>query len=138
MVDGALDLIRNAPADQPLCIYLPLSYPHPPYGVEDPWYSQIDRDLIPSRLPTPDWSKKPKLTAGIYDRQGLQGWSEARFTELRATYYGMCARVDAQFGMLVTALQEAGMYDDSAIFLLLRPWRFHRRLWLGGKDAKYL
>ena len=116
MVDGALDLIRNAPADQPLCIYLPLSYPHPPYGVEDPWYSQIDRDLIPSRLPTPDWSKKPKLTAGIYDRQGLQGWSEARFTELRATYYGMCARVDAQFGMLVTALQEAGMYDDSAIF----------------------
>ena len=116
MVDGAIDLIRNAPDDQPLCIYLPLSYPHPPYGVEEPWYSQIDRDRIPSRLPTPDWSKKPKLTAGIYERQGLGGWSEERFRELRATYYGMCARVDAQFGKLVAALREQGIYDESAIF----------------------
>ncbi len=116
MVDGAIDLIRDATDDQPLCIYLPLGYPHPPYGVEDPWYSQIDRELIPSRLPTPDWSKKPGLTAGIYERQGLQGWSEERFRELRATYYGMCARVDAQFGKLVAALQERGIYDDSAIF----------------------
>ena len=40
MVDGAVDLIRNAPPDQPLCIYLPLSYPHPPYGVEEPWFSR--------------------------------------------------------------------------------------------------
>ncbi|MDE2857941.1 MAG: sulfatase-like hydrolase/transferase [Chloroflexota bacterium] len=116
MVDGAVDLIRNRTDDQPLCIYLPLGYPHPPYGVEDPWYSQIDRERIPPRLPTPDWSKKPKLTAGIYQRQGLGGWSEERFRELRATYYGMCARVDAQFGKLVAALQERGIYDDSAIF----------------------
>ncbi len=116
MVDGAVELIRNAPADHSLCIYLPLSYPHPPYGVEDPWYSQIDRASIPRRIPTPDWQKKPKLTAGIYDRQGMQGWSEERFTELRATYYGMCARVDAQFGKVVAALKETGAYDDSAIF----------------------
>ena len=116
MVDGAVDLIRNASADQPLCIYLPLSYPHPPYGVEDPWYSEIERNRIPPRLPTPDWEKKPKLVAGIYERQGLQGWSEERFTELRATYYGMCARVDAQFGKVVAALKESGSYDDSAIF----------------------
>ncbi len=116
MVDGAVDLIRNAPPDQPLCIYLPLSYPHPPYGVEDPWFSDIDRDAIPERIPTPDWAKKPSLVAGIYERQHLQGWSEERFNELRAVYYGMCARVDAQFGMVVNALKESGIYDDSAIF----------------------
>ncbi len=116
MVDGAIDLIRNAPADQPLCIYLPLGYPHPPYGVEEPWYSQINRDSIPQRIPTPDWSKKPKLVAGIYQRQGMRAWSEERLTELRATYYGMCARVDAQFGKLVAALKETDAYDDSAIF----------------------
>ena len=116
MVDGAVEQIRNAPSDQPLCIYLPLSYPHPPYGVEDPWYSQIERDRIPPRIPTPDWEKKPKLTAGIYERQGMQGWSEERLTELRATYYGMCARVDAQFGRVVAALKESGLYDETAIF----------------------
>jgi len=116
MVDGAVDLIRNAGTDQPLCIYLPLGYPHPPYGVEEPWFSQIERDLIPPRYPTPDWEKKPSLVAGIYERQGLQGWSEERFNELRAVYYGMCARVDAQFGLVVEALRESGIYDDSAIF----------------------
>ena len=46
----------------------------------------------------------------------MQGWSEERFTELRATYYGMCARVDAQFGKVVDALKDSGIYDDSAIF----------------------
>lgn len=116
MVDGACQQIRNAPSDQPLCIYLPISYPHPPYGVEDPWYSQINREAIPVRLPTPDWDKKPGLLRGIYERQGIQDWSEERLTELRATYYGMCARVDAQFGKLVAALKESGLYDDSAIF----------------------
>ena len=116
MVDGAVELIQNAPPDQPLCIYLPLSYPHPPYGVEEPWFSQIDRDLIPPRFPTPDWEAKPSLVAGIYERQGLNNWSDERFNELRAVYYGMCARVDAQFGKVVAALKESGAYDDSAIF----------------------
>ena len=116
MVYGAIEQIKNAPPDQPLCIYLPLSYPHPPYGVEDPWFSQIDRDKLPQRTPTPNWEHKPKLIAGIYERQRLQNWTEDRWDELRATYYGMCARVDAQFGMVIDALREANMYDDSAVF----------------------
>jgi len=114
---GAIDLIRQTPKDQPLCIYLPLGYPHPPYAVEDPYYSMIDRDKMPPRIPTPsDWSKLPSLLRGIYERQGLEDWTAERWTELRATYYGMCARVDHQFGLLMDALREAGIYDDTAVF----------------------
>jgi arylsulfatase A-like enzyme len=114
---GAIEQIKSAPQDKPLCIYLPLAYPHPPYGVEDPWYSMIDREKIPARIPAPeDWSEKPSLLKGIYERQRMQGWTEKRWTELRAVYYGMCARVDRQFGMLMDALREAGMYDDTAVF----------------------
>ncbi len=117
MVEGAVEAIRNRPADQPLCIYLPLSYPHPPYGVEDPWFSMIERDALPQRLPTPaDWQGKPGLLKGIYERQNMAGWTEERWTELRATYYGMCARVDHQFGVVVDALRDAGIYDDTAVF----------------------
>ena len=117
MVLGAIDLIETPPTNSPLCIYLPLGYPHPPYAVEDPYYSQIDRDTLPQRLPAPaDWSTKPSLLEGIAERQNLEGWSEARWTELRATYYGMCARVDDQFGLLMQALRDAGMYDDAAVF----------------------
>lgn len=115
---GAIDLIRNWRSEQPLCIYLPLTYPHPPYAVEDPWYSMIDRAALPPRLATPPgWEGKPSLLAGIWRRQNMHTWMEQRWTELRATYYGMCARVDHQFGLVLAALQETGMYDDTALFL---------------------
>jgi arylsulfatase A-like enzyme len=56
------------------------------------------------------------LLKGIYERQNLQSWSEDRWCELLATYYGMCARVDAQFGMIVETLKKTGIYDDTCIF----------------------
>ena len=31
-------------------------------------------------------------------------------------YYGMCSRVDHQFGLLTDAMKEKKIYDDSAIF----------------------
>ena len=115
---GAIDLIRNPPTDKPMCIHLPLSFPHPPYKVEEPYYSAIDRSKLPPRIPTPEgWAGKPSIEKGIWERQNLQGWSEDRWTELRATYYGMCARLDDQFGRLMDALIEAGIYDDTAVFL---------------------
>jgi len=114
---GAVEFIRDAPKDRPFCIYLPLTYPHPPYAVEDPWYSMIDRAKLPPRAPTPPgWQGKPSLLRGIWERQRMQGWTEERWAELRATYYGMCARVDHQFGLVLQALRDAGLYDDTAVF----------------------
>ena len=114
---GAVSFIKNAPKDRPFCIYLPLGFPHPPYGVEDPWYSLIQRDRLPERLPTPqDWSKKPSILKGIYEHQHLWSWTEERWRELRLTYYGMCARVDHQLGMILQALKETGHYDQTALF----------------------
>ena len=118
MVLGAMDFICNYEGNQPVCIYLPLTYPHPPYCVEEPWYSMIDREALPARPPAPEgWVGKPSLLEGIWERQGLQGWTEDRWTELRAVYYGMCARLDYQFERVLYALQEKGMYDDTAMFL---------------------
>jgi arylsulfatase A-like enzyme len=115
---GAVEFIKNAPTDRPLCIYLPLTYPHPPYAVEDPWYSMIDRGKVPPRASTPaDWGGKASLLQAIYEAQGLAEWTEERWTELRAVYYGMCARLDHQFGLLMEALNEAGIYDDTAVFV---------------------
>lgn len=116
-VMSAIDFIHNRPEDQPICIFLSLSYPHPPYGVEEPWYSMIDRDKVPPRIPTPEnWKGKPSILKGIWERQNLKGWTEKRWQELRATYYGMCARIDHQFGLVMKALREAGIYDDTAVF----------------------
>jgi arylsulfatase A-like enzyme len=114
---GAIDFIRQYDGDKPLCIYLPLQFPHPPYGVEEPWFSMIDRSKLPDRSPAPrDWTGKPMILEGIWERRNMQGWSEERWQELRATYYGMCARVDHQFGLIMEALRDSGAYDDTAVF----------------------
>ena len=116
-IDGAVDFIKNNSEDKSFCVYLPLLYPHPPYGVEDPWYSSVDRDKIPARISAPEnWDDKPSVLSSVYQRQGLQGWTEERWTELRATYLGMCSRIDYQFGLIVDALKDTGVYDDTAIF----------------------
>jgi arylsulfatase A-like enzyme len=114
---GAVDFLRRATSERPFCIYLSLSYPHPPYGVEEPWYSMIARDKVPQCIPSPlDWHGKPSILKGIYHNQHMQTWDEERWLELRATYYGMCSRVDHQFGLIMQALRESGLYDDTAVF----------------------
>ena len=117
MLYGAMDFIRAYDGDQPLCLFLPLGYPHPPYCVEEPWFSMIDRGDVPRRHQYERWDDKPSLLTGIRDRQGLVNWSEERWTELRATYFGMCARVDHQFGLLIESLRDANLYEHSAIFV---------------------
>jgi arylsulfatase A-like enzyme len=117
-LEAAIELIRNPPTDKPLCIYLPLQYPHPPYAAEENWKDLIDMTKLPTRAPTPEgWRGKPSLLRGIWEKQKLQGWTEDRWDKLRATYYAMCARVDHQFNLLMDAMREAGIYDDSAVFL---------------------
>ena len=117
MLYGAIDFLKEYSGDQPICLFLPLGYPHPPYCVEEPWYSATNREVIPPRHIYETWTDKPAILKGIRDGQGLTGWSENRWRELRATYYGMCSRVDHQFGLLLSALKDAGRYDDAAVFL---------------------
>lgn len=115
---GAIDFINSYDGEKPLCIYLPLTFPHPPYGVEEPWFSLTDREKVPKRAPTPEgWRGKPSILEGIWKKQNMQSWTEDRWTELRAVYYGMCSRLDHQFGLLTDAMKRTEIYDDSAVFL---------------------
>ncbi len=116
-VQEAIKLIKNRPADKPLALYLPLVYPHPPYGVEEPYFSAIDRDAIEERLRAENWELKPSIIQEIRKRQNMQSWTEDRWTELRATYYGMCMRIDALLGDLIQAMRDEGIWDDTAFFL---------------------
>ncbi len=115
---GAIEQLKNLPDDdRPFCIHLPLMSPHPPLAVEEPYFSMIDRDKVLPRIPEPeDWSGKASMLKGICENRRLASWSDERWTELRAVMYGMCARLDAQFGMIIKTLKEIGEYDNTAIF----------------------
>jgi arylsulfatase A-like enzyme len=116
-VQQAIRQIQNRPADKPLCLFLPLGFPHPPYAVEEPFFSAIDRTQVPPPIPPPErWDEKPALLGALHRNFNLGGWSLARWRELRAVYLGMCMRMDALLGELITALKETGIYDDTAIF----------------------
>jgi len=117
VVEGALKAIRETPKDQPLCLFVAIAYPHPPYGVEEPWFSLIDRTKLPPRAPTLTGEETKSAFAYAYlDRIRTRNWDEPRWDELRAVYYGMCARVDHQFGLILDALRDSGRYDDAAVF----------------------
>lgn len=102
---------------RPFCLFLCLSNPHPPYGCVRPWYGRTDRSGLPPRRPTPEnWDEMPAMLKGIYEKQGLQGWSEEQFAELKGTYYDMVSQLDDRLGQIIAALKSSGAYDETALF----------------------
>ncbi len=118
VVDAAIHRIRNRPAGQPLCMFLGLMYPHPPYQIEEPYYSLIDRSVLPPRIRPEACSGKSRILGEIRRWAGLENYTEEDWQELRAVYLGMVSKIDAQFRRLVDALKQEGIYGDCAIFFL--------------------
>ena len=120
-VKSALDYLdRKKEKDdgKPFFLYITLSFPHPPYGCEEPWFSSISRDsLPPRRADVETLLGKPSMLQGIRSKQMLTGWDEERYNELRAVYLGMVERFDYQFGLVKDKLKDHGFYDDTSIFV---------------------
>ena len=120
-VKSALDYLDRKGregSEKPFFLYITLSFPHPPYGCEDPWFSSISRDsLPPRRTDVEKLQNKPSMLQGIRSKQQLTGWSEEQYNELRAVYLGMVERFDHQFGLVKDKLKEWNLYDDTSIFV---------------------
>lgn len=115
-VDAAIRRILNPADDRPLCLFLGLMYPHPPYQAEEPYFSAIDRTRLPRRIRAQECSGKPKMEELIRRNMAMEEYTEQDWDELRACYLAMCMKVDEQFRRLCQALKDAGIYDDTAIF----------------------
>lgn len=116
VVDAAIERILHPVNDQPLCMFLGLMYPHTPYAVEEPYFSAIDRNMLPRRAGA--GRNKPLMELTLKNLMAMDSYTEQDWDELRACYLGMCMKVDEQFRRLCDALKEAGIYDDCAIFFL--------------------
>lgn len=110
--------ILSHDGEKPLCAFLGLLAPHPPYGVEAPYFQSIDRNRLPKRVKISDDANKSDMLMGLRALYGMKDWTEDRFDELRATYLGMCMKVDAFYGEIVSALKTAGMYEDTLLVFL--------------------
>ena len=118
IVDAAIYRLTHPVDDEPMCVFVGLMYPHTPYAIEEPYFSAIDRSKLLPRVRPEECVGKPLMEQRLRELQHMQDYTEAEWDELRAVYLAMCSKVDAQFSRLCTALKQAGIYDDCAIFFL--------------------
>lgn len=52
LIRGALQWLERPPQDKPWVLFLPLIFPHPPFTVEEPWFSLHNRSemKVPPRI----------------------------------------------------------------------------------------
>jgi arylsulfatase A-like enzyme len=115
-VDAAIKRIKNPVDDKPLCIFLGINFPHPPYRAEEPWFSCVKNIESWKRARALDSSGKPVMEKLLRDYQRMEAYTDDDWNVLRSCYLGMCAKVDEMFRRLCECLKDAGIYDDSLIF----------------------
>lgn len=116
VIERTLAMIQNHELKEPFCLYVSLNLPHPPYEVEEPWFSMIDRTSIKIQTqPIEHLKDKPSILYRIRENQNLTKLTEKDFQEIKATYYGMIAKLDHQLGRVLGALKEQGYYEDTHI-----------------------
>ena len=116
---AACNFIRKcSEAEKPICLFLGWLNPHPPYQVEEPYFSAIDRNMIPPRIKYEETEGKSRMIHRLHELAGMDKYSEEQWREMRAVYLAQCSKVDAMIRMVCETLKEVGMYDDSAIFIL--------------------
>jgi arylsulfatase A-like enzyme len=97
--------LADAPPE-PWVLFVPLLFPHPPFEVEDPWYSfhepaDVGRPL-PVKARAPAFHDALRTAKG-YDRLTVEDWAE-----IRRTYFGMVSRVDHQLRRVSEAVERSG------------------------------
>jgi arylsulfatase A-like enzyme len=99
---------------EPWVLYVPLIYPHPPFEVQEPWFSMHDRARMPKRI-VDAGAGKPRHVQLIRETYGTDRLSDAEWDELTATYYGMVSRMDDQLGRVLRAIDRTGATDRTAV-----------------------
>jgi arylsulfatase A-like enzyme len=100
---------------EPWVLFVALLFPHPPFTVEEPWFSLHARSDVPPPVDT-DLAQKPKFMREIREAHGTDRLDEKDWREVVATYYGMISRVDDQLGRVLRAVDRAGCAERTYTF----------------------
>lgn len=114
-VEQAIHFLRDIrDKSRPFYLHVNIGKPHPPYRVEEPYFSMYDRDAIkawPHDLPC----NAPLAMRKMREiRTGLD-IPDAAFREVQAVYYGMVTKVDLLLGRLLDEIAAQGMLDNSVV-----------------------
>ncbi len=108
-------LLEGAPSNQPWVLWVPLIYPHPPFIVDEPWFSLHDRADMPAPITPGAAIGKAGFMAAMREIYGWSDLSADDFAEIAAVYHGMVSRVDDQLGRVLAAVDQIGATDTTVV-----------------------
>ncbi len=116
IVDSAVNFLRARKSGAPpFMLYLPIISPHCPFSCPQPWYDMYDPDSLPPMRPA-ELAGKPVFHRLIRQYRQLDKLDDKVFRKIRAVYLGMISYVDDMLGVLLKALDESGLANDTAVF----------------------
>jgi arylsulfatase A-like enzyme len=112
------DYIRSYAEDKPLYLQVNFPGPHKPFDPTTEYLSRVDPN--DPRMPLPILVFPQEPIAPLVQEWGIdkfEEWTETTARQLRQSYYGKIALVDAGIGEVVAALQETGLWDEAWIIV---------------------
>jgi len=109
------EIKRLSKKQEPWVIYVGFTDIHDPYIVVEPYASMYDPDDIP--LPENYYDTMEDKPA-IYRRMRMQLWSQLSEEQVReaiAHYWGLCTMTDDIVGMILDALEDVGVEDNTLV-----------------------
>jgi choline-sulfatase len=103
--------------NRPVCIFLALTSPHPPYSAPQGFHDKYKPADLPPLRPI-GLPHKPSFFPAIREACGLGKLDAEVFRQIQAIYLGMVSYTDWLLGELMEALERTGHARDTALFTL--------------------
>ncbi|HEY6417687.1 MAG TPA: alkaline phosphatase family protein [Candidatus Binataceae bacterium] len=135
LVNQLIDYVNTACG--PFVAHLSLLRPHPPFVAPEPYNAMYDPALVPgfTRRATPndEATQHPWLAHQLSRRFFRAPANEKKLRRLKAVYYGLMSRVDAEIGRLIRFLKETGRWGSTVIVFTSDHGEEMGDHWLLGK-----
>ena len=122
VAERAIDFMATDRTDQPFFLMANFFDPHHSFGAPKEFRDQIDADAIPEpktteneldQKPAPHRDYSTKSYGGT--APGFQDYTGEEIKEIRAQYWAMIALIDYEVGRILSALETAGLGDNTMV-----------------------
>ncbi|MEJ0065649.1 MAG: sulfatase-like hydrolase/transferase [Caulobacteraceae bacterium] len=134
-----IDYLKGA--TKPFVAHLSLLRPHPPFVAPTPYNAMYDPAQVPGfrRAASADEEGRqhPWLAWRLSHRQHRATDIEPRLRRLKAVYFGLISRVDAEIGRLMAFLDESGLARNTLVIFTSDHGEELGDHWLMGKGGYF-
>ena len=114
LVQEAISILGRRESDRPVCLFLALFNPHPPYSAPADFHHMYDARALPPLIP-PGGARRPDFHRAIREAYGLERLTDESLRKVRAVYYGQVSYSDWVLGELMEGMERAGREKDTAL-----------------------